>query len=130
MSIFRVKALSELRKELSRSDMKKNLGALDLLLLGLGGIIGTGIFVLTGLAAAQYAGPAITLSFLLGAVACVFTALAYSEMAAMLPIAGGAYTYAYVSMGEVVAMMIGWTMLMVFNFGGATVAAGWSGYVL
>jgi len=130
MSIFRRKSIKELKAEISKSNLKKELTAIDLLLLGLGGIIGTGIFVLTGLAAAQYAGPAITLSFLLGAVACIFTALAYCEMASMLPVAGGAYTYAYVSMGEIAAMIIGWTMLMVFNFGGATVAAGWSGYVL
>ena len=130
MGIFRLKALSELRKELGKSNLKKNLGALDLILLGLGGIIGTGIFVITGLAAAQYAGPAITVSFALGAVVCVFTALAYSELAAMLPVSGSAYSYAYLTMGEVVAAMVGWIMLMVFSLGGATVAAGWSGYMV
>jgi APA family basic amino acid/polyamine antiporter len=99
-------------------------------MLGLGGIIGTGIFVLTGLAAAKYAGPGITVSFALGALACVFTALAYSELASMLPVAGSAYTYAYVSLGEPVAAVIGWILFLVCTFGASTVAAGWSGYVV
>ncbi len=126
---FRTKSLALIKAELSQTEFKKNLGILDLVLLGLGGIIGTGIFVLTGLAAAEYAGPAITLSFLLGAVACIFTALAYAELAAMLPTAGGGYTYIYVSLGEVFAAAVGWLMLMTFTFGTATVAAGWSGYM-
>src|SRR5438105_3789051 len=107
MSIFRVKSLSEVREGAGKTGLKKNLGALDLIMLGLGAIIGTGIFVLTGLAAARYAGPGITLSFMIGGVACIFTALAYSELAAMLPVAGSAYTYAYVTLGEVVAALVG-----------------------
>src|SRR6185503_4609550 len=98
-------------RDASKTTLKKNLVATDLVLLGLGGIIGTGIFVLTGLAAAQYAGPSITLSFVLGAIACIFTALAYSELATMLPVAGSAYSYAYVTMGEFIAMTVAWTML-------------------
>lgn len=129
MSIFRTKTLNEVRDGAGKTGMKKNLGATDLLLLGLGGIIGTGIFVLTGLAAAKYAGPAITLSFLLGGIACVFTALAFAELAAMLPVSGSAYSYAYVTFGEGVAALIGWAVLMVYTFGAATVASGWSGYV-
>ena len=130
MSILRTQSLSEIRKDLHKTELKKNLGLLDLILLGIGGIIGTGIFVLTGLAAAKYAGPAITLSFAMGAVACIFTALAYSELASMLPVAGSAYTYAYVTLGEGVAAIVGWAMLGVFTFGSATVAAGWSGYIV
>ena len=129
MSIFRTKELSEIRKELRNTKLKKNLGATDLVLLGLGGIIGTGIFVLTGLAAAKYSGPAITLSFLIGAIACVFTALSYAELAAMLPVAGGSYTFAYATLGEGFAALVGWLAIMVATFGSATVAAGWSGYV-
>lgn len=130
MSVFRIKSLSEAKKDLGKTEMKKTLGAFDLILLGLGGIIGTGIFVLTGLAAAEYAGPAITLSFALGAVACIFTALAYTELASMLPVAGSAYTYAYVTMGEGIAVLVGWFIVMLCVFGAATVAAGWSGYVV
>ncbi len=130
MSIFRLKDLAELRSEIKRAELKKTLGAFDLVLLGLGGIIGTGIFVLTGLAAAQYAGPAISISFILGAVACIFTALAYSELATMLPVCGSAYSYAYSTLGEVIALMVGWLMIMVFTYGSATVASGWSGYII
>src|SRR6476660_2196587 len=129
MSFFRTKSLSEVKTEAGKTKLQKNLGVFDLVLLGLGAIIGTGIFVLTGLAAARYAGPAITVSFAVGGIACIFTALAYAELAAMLPVAGGGYSYAYVSFGEGLAALIGWTMLMVFTFGSATVAAGWSGYV-
>ncbi len=130
MIIFRRKSLSEVKRSAGNTGLKKNLGAFDLVMLGLGAIIGTGIFVLTGLAAAKYAGPAITVSFLVGGVACIFTALAYSELAAMLPVSGGAYTYVYVALGEIAAGIVGWTVLMVFTFGGATVAAGWSGYIV
>lgn len=130
MMSLRIKDLAELKRELGMTALKRNLGAFDLVLLGLGGIIGTGIFVLTGLAAAQYAGPAITLSFLIGGIACVFTALAYAELASMLPVSGSAYSYAYVTMGEAMAAFVGWAVLMVCTFGAATVAAGWSGYVV
>lgn len=130
MNRLRVKDLKTVQKDIGRSELKKNLRAIDLILLGLGAIIGTGIFVLTGLAAAQYAGPSITLSFLLGGVACVFTALAYAELASMLPVAGSAFTYSYVTMGEAVAAIIGWTVVMIFTLGAGTVAAGWSGYMI
>ncbi|MEO5971288.1 MAG: amino acid permease [Bdellovibrionia bacterium] len=130
MNFFRIKSFNDVRAEAQKTAFKKNLGALDLVLLGLGSIIGTGIFVLTGLAAAKYAGPAITVSFLLSAVACVFTALAYAELASMLPVSGGAYTYAYVTMGEGLASIVGWLILMVCTCGAATVAAGWSGYFM
>src|SRR3954471_12842614 len=130
MNALRFKDLKEVQKDIGKTELKKNLRAFDLILLGLGGIIGTGIFVLTGLAAAKYAGPSITLSFLLGGIACVFTALAYAELASMLPVAGSAFTYAYVTMGELMAALVGWSVLMVFTFGAATVAAGWSGYMV
>lgn len=130
MKLFRTKTMTEVREMAGKTSLKKNLGPVDLILLGLGAIIGTGIFVLTGLAAAKYAGPGITLSFLIGGVAAIFTALAYAELAAMLPVSGSAYTYAYVTLGEFVATIVGWTVLMLFTFCGATVAAGWSGYVL
>src|ERR1700750_3255706 len=117
MNFLRIKDLKLIQSEVHKTELKKNLGPFDLILLGLGGIIGTGIFVLTGLAAAKYAGPSITLSFLLGAIACVFTALAYAELASMLPVAGSAFTYAYVTLGEAMASMVGWSVLMVFTFG-------------
>jgi len=129
-NFFRIKSLNDVRTDAQKTQFKKNLGALDLILLGLGSIIGTGIFVLTGLAAAKYAGPSITVSFLLSAVACIFTALAYAELASMLPVSGGAYTYAYVTMGEGFASIVGWLILMVCTCGAATVAAGWSGYFM
>jgi APA family basic amino acid/polyamine antiporter len=130
VQFFKKKQLSEVRESAGQSGLVKSLGPVDLIFLGLGGIIGTGIFVLTGLAAAQYAGPAITLSFLLGGIACVFTALAFAELASMLPVSGSAYSYAQVTVGEGISMLVGWTIVMVFSFGSATVASGWSGYVL
>ena len=130
MSFFKIKELKEVKESAGQAGLKKSLGALDLILLGLGAIIGTGIFVITGLAAAEYAGPAITLSYLLGAVACIFTALAYAELASMLPVSGSAYSYANVTLGEGIAAVIGWTVMMVFTFGAATVASGWSGYMV
>jgi len=130
MNRFRLKSLGEVQLEAGKTGLKKTLGATDLVLLGLGAIIGTGIFVLTGLAAAKYAGPSITLSFIMGGIACIFTALAYAELASMLPVAGSAYTYGYVALGEAFAAFVGWAVLMVFTFGSATVAAGWSGYVV
>ncbi len=130
MNHLRIKSLNEIAVEIKNTKLRKNLGVLDLILLGLGAIIGTGIFVLTGIAAAQYAGPAITVSFAIGAVACVFTALAYAELASMLPVAGSAYTYTYVTLGELLAALVGWFVLMVFTCGGATVASGWSGYLV
>jgi APA family basic amino acid/polyamine antiporter len=130
MQFLKKKQFFEVKDSAGKSGLAKTLGPIDLIFLGLGGIIGTGIFVLTGLAAAQYAGPAITLSFIMGAIACVFTALAFAELASMLPVSGSAYCYAQVTVGEGMAMLVGWTVVMVFTFGSATVASGWSGYVL
>jgi APA family basic amino acid/polyamine antiporter len=128
MDLFRKKNIAALVEGTEGSALKKTLGATDLLLLGIGCIIGTGIFVLTGVAAAKYAGPGIMLSFALAGLACVFTALAYSEMAAMVPVAGSAYTFTYVALGEIVAFMVGWALVCEYTIGSALVAAGWSGY--
>jgi APA family basic amino acid/polyamine antiporter len=110
--------------------LKRTLSALNLVSLGIGAIIGAGIFVLTGHAAAANAGPAITLSFVLGAVACAFAGLCYAEMASTVPIAGSAYTYAYATMGELIAWIIGWDLILEYAVGATTVAIGWSGYVV
>ena len=108
--------------------LKRTLTAMDLTLLGIGAIIGTGIFVLTGTAAANQAGPAIVLSYVLAGLACAFAALCYAEFAAMIPISGSAYTYAYATLGEVFAWMIGWDLILEYAVGSMTVAVGWSGY--
>lgn len=130
LRFFQKKDIQDVLRDAAQMDLKKNLGAMDLLFLGLGGIIGTGIFVLTGQAAARYAGPAITVSFLVSGIACIFTALAYAELASILPVSGSIYTYSYVALGEGFAALAGWTACMVFSFGSATVASGWSGYVV
>ncbi len=109
--------------------LKKILGPMDLIFLGIGCIIGAGIFVLTGQAAAQYAGPGIILSFVISAVGCAFAGLCYAEFSSMLPISGSAYTYAYATMGEFLAWIIGWDLILEYLFGASTVAVGWSGYV-
>jgi basic amino acid/polyamine antiporter, APA family len=108
--------------------LKRTLSALNLVALGVGGIVGAGIFVLTGHAAAAYAGPAVALSFVLGAVACAFAGLCYAEMASSVPISGSAYTYAYATLGELAAWMIGWDLILEYAVGAVTVAIGWSGY--
>jgi APA family basic amino acid/polyamine antiporter len=109
--------------------LKRALGAFDLVMLGIGCVIGTGIFVLTGRAAAANAGPAVALSFALAGLASSFAALCYSEMASMLPVSGSAYTYTYATLGELVAWMIGWDLILEYLVGAATVSVGWSGYL-
>jgi APA family basic amino acid/polyamine antiporter len=108
--------------------LKRALGALDLTLLGIGAIVGTGIFVLTGVAAAKYAGPGIVISFVVAGFACAMAALCYAEFAAMIPIAGSAYSYSYATMGELVGWIIGWDLVLEYAVGAAAVAVGWSGY--
>ncbi len=110
--------------------LKRALGPVNLVTLGIGAIIGAGIFVLTGSAAAKYAGPAIVLSFVLAGIACVFAGLCYAEFASLIPIAGSAYTYGYATLGEIFAWIIGWDLILEYAFGAATVASGWSGYML
>jgi APA family basic amino acid/polyamine antiporter len=108
--------------------LKRSLGAFNLTTLGIGAIIGTGIFTLTGLAAADYAGPGIVYSFIIGGILCALAGLCYSEMAAMVPVAGSAYAYSYATMGEFVAWIIGWDLVLEYAFGAITVSNGWSGY--
>src|ERR1700685_3871372 len=110
--------------------LKRSLSAITLGSLGIGDIIGAGIFVLTGHAAAANAGPAITLSYVLAGFACAFAGLCYAEMASTVPIAGSAYTYAYATMGEIIAWIIGWDLILEYSLGAVTVAIGWSGYVV
>src|SRR5206468_477250 len=109
--------------------LKRTLTATNLIMLGIGAIIGAGFFVLTGNAAAHHAGPAVALSFVLGGVVCAFAGLCYAEMASTVPIAGSAYTYAYATMGEFVAWLIGWDLILEYMVGATGVAIGWSGYV-
>ncbi len=131
-TLFRTKSIEDLAAEASdvRHSLKRALGPLDLTMLGVGAIIGVGIFVLTGQAAAEYAGPGIVFSFLLAGVASAFAALCYSEMATMIPISGSAYTYAYATMGELVAWIIGWDLILEYSLAPALVSVGWSGYVV
>lgn len=111
-------------------ELKRHLSALNLTLLGIGAIIGAGIFSLTGTAAANYAGPGIVYSFMIGGVLCGFAGLCYAEMASMVPVSGSAYAYAYATMGEIVAWIIGWDLILEYAFGTVTVSAAWSGYFL
>src|SRR6266403_353146 len=110
--------------------LKRTLSTWSLLALGIGNIIGAGIFVLTGQAAAAHAGPAIGLSFLVSAIPCAFAGICYAAMASSVPISGSAYTYAYATMGEIIAWIIGWDLLLEYALGATTVAIGWSGYVV
>ncbi len=132
MGLWSTKSIALLQSEAAAEgtevSLKRALGALNLTMLGIGAIIGAGIFVLTGTAAAQYAGPAIVLSFVLAGLGCLFAGLCYAEFAAMIPIAGSAYTYGYATMGELVAWIIGWDLILEYLFGASTVAVGWSGY--
>lgn len=131
MSIFQTKAIANLVEETQgKQGLKKALGALDLTLLGIGAIIGTGIFVLTGVAAANYSGYALVISFILSSIACGFAALCYAEFASMVPVAGSAYTYGYAALGEFWAWIIGWDLILEYGLAVATVAIGWSGYAV
>ncbi|MGH9327652.1 MAG: amino acid permease [Terriglobia bacterium] len=118
-----------LETEGEKSGLKRVLGPLNLVTLGIGAIIGTGIFVLTGPVAAENAGPAIVLSFIIAGIGCAFAGLCYAEFAALIPIAGSSYSYAYATLGELVAWVLGWALVLEYAFGSATVAVGWSGYV-
>ncbi len=129
-NLLRTKSIEQLvgDAEHGGKSLKRTLTAVDLTLLGIGAIIGTGIFVLTGTAAANQAGPGIVLSYVVAGLACGFAALCYAEFAAMIPISGSAYTYAYATLGEVFAWMIGWDLILEYAVGSMTVAVGWSGY--
>lgn len=130
MDLFRKKSVEALIGGTGKSgvQLKKALGAFDLALLGVGAIIGTGIFVLTGVAAAKYAGPALVLSFVLAGIACVFAALCYSEFASTVPASGSAYTYSYAAFGELLAWILGWDLILEYGVASSAVAIGWSGY--
>src|SRR3981081_2512609 len=117
---------AEAAGESTEHTLRRALGALNLTTLGIGAIIGAGIFVLTGTAAARYAGPAIVISFIVSGLGCVFAGLCYAEFASMIPIAGSAYTYGYATLGELVAWIIGWDLILEYAFGAATVASSWS----
>ena len=127
-SIFRTKSIESIMAGAKKSSLKKTLGAFDLILFGIGCTIGTGIFVLTGIAAAKYAGPAISISFVLAGLACMFAALAYTELASMVPASGSAYTYSYAVLGEIVAWIVAWGLILEYSVAASTVSAGWSGY--
>lgn len=131
--LFATKPLELLTAEAGESGvhtLKRTLGPVNLVALGIGAIIGAGIFVLAGQASAQYAGPAIMISFILSGIACALAGLCYAEFASMIPIAGSAYTYAYASLGEFFAWVIGWDLILEYLFSASTVAVGWSGYVV
>src|SRR5947209_9061117 len=133
MSLFATKPISRIiaeAEETGEHTFKKGLSALDLTTLGIGAIIGTGIFVLTGQAAGKHAGPAVIISMILAGIVSAFAALCYSEFAASVPISGSAYAYGYGTLGEFVAWIIGWDLILEYAFGAATVAVGWSGYVV
>ena len=133
MSLWATKSITVLRAEadaVGERSLKRHLGALNLITLGIGAIIGAGIFVLTGQAAALHAGPAVPLSFILTGIACGFAGLCYAEMASAVPVAGSAYTYSYATMGEFVAWIIGWDLVLEYAMGAATVGVGWSGHFL
>lgn len=128
---FRTKSREHMLLDLAEGhQLHRALGAWHLTFLGIGAVIGAGIFVLTGAAAAKYAGPAISLSFVLSGVVCALAGLCYAEFASMMPVAGSAYTYAYSTLGELFAWIIGWDLILEYLFGAATVAVGWSGYVV
>jgi len=128
MAILSKKSLAALNAEAERGLLRRSLGPWNLTALGIGSIIGTGIFVLTGTAASQNAGPALVLSMIISAVGCAFSGLCYAEFAAMVPVAGSAYTYAYATIGEIAAWIIGWDLILEYALSTATVAVGWSGY--
>ena len=130
MDLFRKKDIGALRSMAQNSGLTRNLSAFDLVFLGIGSVIGTGIFVLTGVCAALYAGPGISLSFVLASIACAFAGLAYAEYASMVPVAGSAYAYTYASLGEFLAFIVGWNLILEYTVTCSTVAAGWSGYVV
>ena len=137
MSFFLKKDLATVVREANdpllqhgTTGLKRSLGAMHLMMLGIGAIIGAGIFSLTGAAAASYAGPGIAYSFVIGGILCTFAGLCYAELAAMIPVAGSAYTYTYTTMGELIAWIIGWDLILEYAFGAVVVSIAWSGYLV
>src|ERR1041385_8177233 len=131
MNLFATKSLDRIlaESEGGKHQLKKTLGPVNLVALGIGAIIGAGLFSLTGIAAADHAGPAVVLSFVVAAVGCAFAGMCYSEFSTMIPVAGSAYTYAYATMGELLAWIIGWDLVIEYAIGAATVSVSWSSYV-
>ena len=130
-NLFIRKSLEQINTQAEEgNELKRHLNAFNITMLGIGCIIGAGIFVLTGTAAANHAGPAVSLSFVISAIGCLFAGLCYAEFASMIPVSGSAYTYGYATMGEFIAWIIGWDLILEYLFGSATVAVGWSGYVV
>jgi len=131
MSLFQTKSLERIKAEAEGGEqhLKKTLGPVNLVALGIGAIIGAGLFSLTGIAAADNAGPAVIFSFVVAAIGCAFAGMCYSEFSTMIPIAGSAYTYAYATMGELLAWIIGWDLVLEYAVGAATVSVSWSSYV-
>jgi APA family basic amino acid/polyamine antiporter len=129
--LFATKSVETLmaKSEDSSNTLKRTLGPVNLTLLGIGAIIGAGLFVRTAAAAAEYAGPAVTISYIIAAIGCAFAGLCYAEFASTIPIAGSAYTYSYATLGEFVAWIIGWDLILEYAFGAATVAIGWAEYL-
>src|SRR5262245_37295726 len=128
--LFARKSVEQMHEEHVHGELKRSLGATNLVLLGIGCIIGTGIFVLTGRAAAQFAGPGIMISFVITGTLCALVALSYAELASAIPVSGSAYSYSYASMGEIVAWIMGLLLVLEYGLAASTVAVGWSGYVL
>jgi APA family basic amino acid/polyamine antiporter len=128
--LFIRKSVEQMQDEHAHGELKRSLGALNLVLLGIGCIIGTGIFVLTGRAAAEFAGPGIVISFVITGTLCAFVALCYAELASAIPVSGSAYSYSYASMGEIVAWAMGLLLLLEYGLAASTVAVGWSGYLV
>jgi APA family basic amino acid/polyamine antiporter len=128
--LFSTKPVTELHEADTANELHRTLDARALVLLGIGAIIGTGIFVLTGTAAANHAGPALVASFLIAGLGCALAGLCYAEFASMIPVSGSAYSYSYATLGELVAWFIGWNLILEYLFAAGTVAVGWSGYVV
>src|SRR5207248_4426438 len=126
MSLLTVKPLDAILHDAEHGSLKRTLGPTQLVALGIGAIIGAGLFSLTGIAASQNAGPAVVLSFVIAAIGCAFAGICYSEFSTMIPIAGSAYTYAYATMGELLAWIIGWALVLEYAVGASTVAVSWS----
>ncbi len=128
--LFLKKSINEILSQKPNQSLKRSIGPKGLTLLGLGSIIGAGIFIVTGVASAQYSGPALVISFLISAIACTFTALCYAEFASIIPISGSVYTYTYITMGEICAWMIGWVLIFEYLISASAVAVGWSSYIV
>src|SRR6201993_4691095 len=130
-NLFKVKSLAKLMheaQEVGEHSLKRSLGPVNLIALGIGGIIGAGLFVRTAAAIAERAGPSVVLAFILAGIGCAFAGLCYAEFASMIPVAGSAYTYSYATMGELIAWIIGWDLVLEYAVGAATVAIAWSEY--